>query len=240
MKNKNLFYNKIIDPETNIKYKIKSKIGLEVLKKYLRYYKLNSHFNLKCPGYIILDINSPVWTINLYNYFIMLYEKYLINGIEKDIKHNLNCCPFIFFRTKLLKNNKIKLIFSILKDNYFNSYTKWADLKTEDTIMLSKNVIIKTNSLYNNGTINTIRKSTSRDCTSKIYTVNYLSYHNVFVKNSGNNLSEYIFKLGNGTISYSDFSILFIYLIEKMKYTKGYTLNNHNMDVSLLHFKYTT
>ena len=240
MKNKNLFYNKIIDPETNIQYKIKSKMGLKLLKKYLRYYNINNNFNLKCPGYIILDINSPTWTNNLYNYFMLLYKKYLKNGIKKDIKYNLNCCPFIFFRSKLLKNNKIKLIFSILLDNYFNSNTKWDDLKTEDTIILNKNVIIKTNSLYNNSNINTIKKSTSRDCTSKTYTVNYLSYHNVFVKNAGNNLSEYIFKLGIGTISYNDFSVLFKYLIEKMKYTKGYTLNNHNMDVSLLHFKYTT
>lgn len=240
MKNKNLFYNKIIDPETNIKYKIKSKMGLKLLKKYLRYYNINNNFNLKCPGYIILDINSPTWTNNLYNYFIMLYKKYLKNGIKKDIKYDLNCCPFIFFRSKLLKNNKIKLIFSILMDNYFNSSTKWDDLKTEDTIILNKNVIIKTNSLYNNSTINTIKKSTSSDCTSKTYTVNYLSYHNVFVKNAGNNLSEYIFKLGIGSISYTDFTVLFKYLIEKMKYTKGYTLNNHNMDVSLLHFKYTT
>lgn len=230
-------YKNIFDNRINKFYKINSIKGMKLLEKYKSYSNYHINNNIICPGNLIVDLNNN-WVQDLYNFFINLYNIYLIKGLKKDTKQNLNCCPFIFFSTELLKNNKIKFNFSIFLKNYYNLNISWKDLKTENTFKLSKNIIIKTNSRYQNSNKTTIKESSGLDCSGN-YKIEYLPYYNVFVNNVGCNLSEYIYNLGTNKIIYEDFEILFRYLVDRMNLTGNYTLNNHNMDVPILHFKFT-
>ena len=230
-------YKNIFDLRKHKFYKINSSNGNNLIKKYILYSNSKINNKIICPGNLIINLNNNNWTQHLYNFFINLYNTYLVKGLRKDTKYNLNCCPFIFFSTKLLKNNKIKFKFSIFPKNYYNLNISWKDLKTEETLELTKNLVIKTNSKYQNSDYKTIKESSGLDCDGK-YKLKYLSYYNVFVNNVGSNLSEYIYNLGTNKIIYEDFAILFKYLVDRMKLTGNYTLNNHNMDVPILHFKY--
>ena len=108
------------------------------------------------------------------------------------------------------------------------------DIEAEEISI--KSLTIKTNSTYNNANKNTIlhRKDNTE----------YAPYYNVFVKKSGKNLSEYIINLGKNKIKKKEFITLFDYLFKKLnklrkikKFSK-LTLDNHNKDVNILHFKF--
>ena len=225
--------NFIINPITLKKHSILSKKGIDTLKKYILFYKTKN--TSKCNN-IIIDMNDKNKFNKLYLFFKKLYKLYF-----KNKKTNI-CKSFINFSSNYKNKNKLEICFKFenekdkkIKNNKcFIQDLQWNDIEAEEISI--KSLTIKTNSTYNNANKNTIlhRKDNTK----------YAPYYNVFVKNSGKNLSEYIINLGKKKIKKKDFITLFDYLFKKLnklrkikKFSK-LTLDNHNKDVNILHFKF--
>jgi len=234
-------YNKIVNPNTGRNVSIYGKIGKTILKNYL--YQLGGDNHCETLKINILDMDKKEWCEKLLDFFRKLHSLYLKNGITKD-KDNIVCCPFISFRTNINETGDLIFNFTITEKMDYKKNLEWRNLITEEEIILGdtdeNRITIKTNSKFNSSILHATQNSIGKDCIDKTgYFGEYKPYFNVFVKDY-TNLTDYIDKFVNNQIKPIQVYILFKYLINRMKETgKEFTLDNHNEDVSILHFKYS-
>ena len=176
-----------------------------------------------------------------------------ISSIKLNIFQKWEEDLYLFFKNLNLKNNIFinfdsifdgKNIIINVNEKKFDDYNCkkrnkcpiWNELMCNEEIKLSELLTIKTDCTFNNSDKLTVMKDR-----------NIASYYNVFVKDVGQNLYDYIKKIQNGNILKEDNTKLFFYLfsillkLRSKKELKCYckmNVDNHNEDVNLLHFKF--
>ena len=176
-----------------------------------------------------------------------------ISSVKLNIFQNWEEDLYLFFKNLNLKNNIFinfdsmfdgKYVIININEKNFDDYNckkrnkcpTWNELECNKEIKLSNLLTIKTNCTFNNANELTTRKDR-----------NIASYYNVFVKDIGQNLYDYINNIKNDNISKEDNTKLFSYLfsillkLRSNKDLKCYckmNVDNHNEDVNILHFKF--
>jgi hypothetical protein len=187
-----------------------------------------------------------------------IYRRYFAH------KWNSGYRPFVNFSTRFEKPNLV-FVFSIYGryPEFKSSGVRWQDLTRPANLAPNQpnvdfiqhqttRVHILTNSPYGGQTPTTVKRngSTSRaatcGCKHGGYQANYPGYYNVFVNHAGACLSDYIIRLFHNDpgLDFDHFRTLFGFLIARMTEVRrkfpaeNFTLDNHNEDVPILHFKY--
>jgi len=234
----------IINPIDNKLYSIYKKIGLTILKKYIKNYKKG--------GVSELTINlSKNWTRTLYEYLKSI-------ELNEPISDYISILQFrtsfdgknitMYFTQKNMRcfgDRKEKCYICEIKGLHNPKFIcpSWENIECGEKT-LPKGVVIKTDCTFGDANSNTV-VSVSRG------RINYPPYYNVFVKNSGKNFREYVEKIKSGEISRDKNSVLFNYLFKILVRLRGnetlecaercrnkINLDNHNEDVNTLHFKF--
>jgi hypothetical protein len=204
-----------------------------------------------------VNLKNDKWCTELLIFVKELHDKYL-KGKWNRVFH-----PFINFSTSL-KESDLTFCFSIyaVQKSFSSSEVNWAMLTRPYNTPLGtlnvdfigegdQRVEILTRSPYGNQTPTSIKDkgsvgTSTCECPGG-YVSSYPGYYNVFVKNAGTCFSEYLSNLFNDSnlhVTLPKFTCLFKFLVRQMyaartQFPDGdFTLDNHNQEVGILHFKY--